>query len=147
MVSITLQGSAHGVQPDSLSITHTLFQRSTASFTIPDPTGTLNVAVGHSVKVFQDQYLWFAGTVTSADTTLVKGVNRSISINAVDYSQLCDRRLTPDMQWKDTPANTICRELVAASLKGEGTYQTGTSLTFASDGVSTTWNMPEALVQ
>jgi len=146
-ITVTIGGISRGVSPETLAISHTLFQRSVAEFTIPDSAGSIEVTVGQTVVIEMDSYTLFAGSVTEATKEkLGPNLARYLRIAAVDWSVMCDRRLAPsEFQWKGAKANDILRNIVTASLNNEDDYVASHTEILASDGTTTVYTLSQAL--
>lgn len=145
-ITCTIRGVTRRVSPDTLGLTNTLFQRSTCEFSVPDKNGDIEIEVGESVTIQEGSYVWFSGTITEVNKDkIAPGNPRYIRISAVDWSQMCDRRIAPpEYSWKDAKANDILRNIAASGLVNEGTYTAQTSERYASDGTTTVFQLGNA---
>jgi len=105
---------------DSITVAHELNERSTASFTLIDPTGTTHYQRGDSVLIEYGVETIFRGFIdTATESRLGSGGTREHRIECVDLHYLADKRLVAAAYTEET-AGDIVRDLITDYLADEG---------------------------
>ncbi len=120
MVSVTIGLVSRGVEPDSLQISESLFNISTASFTVPDVEVSIAIDVGTPVEIHDGLALIFSGTITEASAELVDGVYRKWSVSCQDHNAALSRRIAGEYEWNKEKANNIFRSILQNGMTDEG---------------------------
>lgn len=146
-IIVKIANVTRGVSPDTLRITHTLFQRSVAEFTVPDKAGSIELAVGQTVEIKQGGNTLFAGTISEISREKYgPDAMRYWRVSATDWSAMCDRRLAPaEYEWQSGKRNDIFRNIVTASLNGEDDFVAEHTEMLNADGTTTEYPVTTAL--
>lgn len=137
-VTIKIKDEGTLISPDSLNIVHTLFQRSTCEFTMPDTGLSLDIGVGQKVEVLEDEYKHFVGSITEIEKAPFKkssGTGRFVRVICQDWSQIADRRITQAFSWSNRKAAEIALDIVGRGMAGEGDYLVGVHEYLVGDGI------------
>jgi hypothetical protein len=122
MVTIANEVMTHLVVNGSLSIDDALHERSTCSFVIQAPAGTVMIEPGDSVTIMENGDLLFAGTVNDLEVTVLIGshpLQTSIDVQCTDWQQVTDRRIVSEAFVEKTTGQ-ILSSLVDKYLAIEG---------------------------
>lgn len=106
---------------DSWNATDTVNERSVATLTLIDPTGTLHFQKGVGVRLQRpDDTIIFNGFIERAtESNLGPDGTRRHILNCVDLHYLADKRIIADA-WTGTTAGDIIRSIISTTLAAEG---------------------------
>ncbi len=105
---------------DTVSISDTINERSTASLALLDRTGTLSFHRGEGVKLTLNNNTAFIGFIDkSNERRLGKSGHRTHDLELVDLHYLTDKRIVANAYQNET-AGAIVRSFITEELAGEG---------------------------
>ena len=123
---------------ESITISADLGRRGALKFTLEDTTIAIRVLAGQEVEVLSDSVQIFKGTVEKIKETvpLGGGVN-TITVDAVDFSQLADRFFVANY-YEDELVGDIVKAIVSTDtlLSGEGVTTAGVDDGFTVDKIT-----------
>ena len=116
-------------QETSVRIGSTINSRSTASFTLRDTSGALDVAVGRSVQMYDAVATSiFGGTVEEVRKRILDdNVGVELQLQCVSHEQRLDKRVVQSKVYTDTTCGAVVADLITSFADGEGIFLDGPS--------------------
>lgn len=118
----------------SVRITDELNERNTAEFALVDTAGAYRPLVGQEVKLYWNTALVFAGLIHDLEerNAPAAGIARFFSVQCVDYTILCDRRII-NVEYNNLTLKAVVQDFVTTYLAADGvtldpTMETGPRL-------------------
>ncbi len=135
-VKINNVDKSANVLVNSISISDAVNERSTASLSILDKTGTYRPVIGETVEIYDDTDLVFAGTIDDLPEEVIEGTSilRYNNVPLVDFHQIADRKIVAEA-YESKTAGYIVTDILTKYLADEditeGTIRTGPTITKA----------------